>query len=90
MCRPCLSLDGLIRYLQALATVPVSSNCIEVMHLLTLGGYVDDDFFLHIYISNIIRSAEMMPEGPRKDTHVRMVNVIKRRRKDALSYIYMF
>ncbi|KAI7882508.1 hypothetical protein K492DRAFT_58982 [Lichtheimia hyalospora FSU 10163] len=60
-------------YLQALATVPVSSNCIEVMHLLTLGGYVDDDFFIHVYISNIIRSAEMMPEGPRKDTHVRMV-----------------
>lgn len=43
------------------------------MHLLTLEGYINDDFFLHIYISNIIRSAEMMPEGPRKDTHVRMV-----------------
>ncbi|KAI9249199.1 hypothetical protein BDA99DRAFT_524283 [Phascolomyces articulosus] len=71
-------------YLYGLAKVPVGNTSVElVYHLLTsshhsrsdgsIGGMGNVGDFLHMYISNSIRTCELYEEGPRKDKHVRLV-----------------
>ncbi|KAI7851306.1 hypothetical protein BDC45DRAFT_224832 [Circinella umbellata] len=63
-------------YLYGLAKVPVGNTSVELIyHLLTSSSSIihKDDDFLHIYISNSIRTCELYEEGPRKDKYVRLV-----------------
>ncbi|KAG0166337.1 hypothetical protein DFQ28_004678 [Apophysomyces sp. BC1034] len=61
-------------YLESLLTVPVSSNALDVIHHLVAGPDPIrlPEEFLHMYISNSIRSCDLL-EGPWQDKQVRLV-----------------
>lgn len=63
-------------YLETLTEVPVTSNSLEMMHhLLTCAEPCSlTSEFMHVYISNSIRSCEMLEDGPWKDKQVRTVS----------------
>ncbi|ORZ01078.1 hypothetical protein BCR43DRAFT_486341 [Syncephalastrum racemosum] len=62
-------------YLETLTEVPISSNSLEMVHhLLTCAEpCILSSEFMHVYISNSIRSCEMLEDGPWKDKQVRTV-----------------
>ena len=73
------NINNHFRYLYGLAKVPVGNTSVELIyHLLTSSSSIihKDDDFLHIYISNSIRTCELYEEGPRKDKYVRLVSLI--------------
>ncbi|CAO3668549.1 unnamed protein product [Umbelopsis ramanniana] len=64
-------------YLQTLLTIEITTNTMEVVHRLLIGlhrTYVPDEF-LHIYLSNCIRSCELIDDRSLQSRQVRLVSV---------------
>ncbi|KAI9289774.1 hypothetical protein BC943DRAFT_82181 [Umbelopsis sp. AD052] len=64
-------------YLQTLLTIEITNNTMEVVHRLLIGlhrTYVPDEF-LHIYLSNCIRSCELIDDRSLQSRQVRLVSV---------------
>lgn len=66
---------ALNRYLQTLLTIEIRTSTMEVVHRLLIGPYrahVPDEF-LHIYLSNCIRSCELIDDRSLQSRQVRLV-----------------
>ncbi|KAF7730395.1 hypothetical protein EC973_002201 [Apophysomyces ossiformis] len=69
-----LKLPTMEEYLESLLTMPVSSNGVDVIHHIIAGTNPIQlpEGFLHMYISNCIRSCDVL-EGHWQDKQVRLV-----------------
>ncbi|KAM3580769.1 CCR4-NOT transcription complex subunit 11 [Umbelopsis sp. WA50703] len=64
-------------YLQTILTIEVTSSTMEVVHRLLIGNHRKHipDEFMHIYLSNCIRSCEVIDDRSLQSRQVRLVSV---------------
>ncbi|KAG2173736.1 hypothetical protein INT43_005156 [Umbelopsis isabellina] len=64
-------------YLQTILTIEVTSSTMEVVHRLLIGNHRKHipDEFMHIYLSNCIRSCEVIEDRSLQSRQVRLVSV---------------